>query len=56
MGFLSNIVKDNMFTPDAVPKFEAKLFFEGAKRRKDLEQFAVLLFGLKVAKLSPGAR
>jgi hypothetical protein len=27
-----------------VPQFEAKLFFEGAKRRKDLEQFAVLLF------------
>jgi uncharacterized hydrophobic protein (TIGR00271 family) len=44
MGILSNIVKDNMFTPDAVPKFEAKLFFEGAKRRKDFEQFAVLLF------------
>ncbi len=44
MGLLSNIVHDNKFTPDDVPKFEAKLFFEGAKRRKDFEQFAVLLF------------
>jgi uncharacterized hydrophobic protein (TIGR00271 family) len=44
MGLLSNIVQDNKFTPEDVPKFEAKLFFEGAKRRKDLEQFAVLLF------------
>jgi uncharacterized hydrophobic protein (TIGR00271 family) len=37
-------VQDNKFTPEDVPKFEAKLFFEGAKRRKDFEQFAVLLF------------
>ena len=44
MGLLSNIVQDNKFTPEDVPKFEAKLFFEGAKRRKDLEQFSVLLF------------
>ena len=44
MGLLSNIVQDNKFTPDDVPKFEAKLFFEGAKRRQDFEQFAVLLF------------
>ena len=44
MGLLSNIVHDNKFTPNDVPKFEAKLFFEGAKRRKDLEQFTVLLF------------
>ena len=44
MGLLSNIVQDNKFTPEDVPVFEAKLFFEGAKRRKDLEQFAVLLF------------
>lgn len=44
MGLLSNIVHDNKFTVEDVPKFEAKLFFEGAKRRKDLEQFTVLLF------------
>ena len=44
MGLLSNIVKDNKFTPEDVPKFESKLFFEGTKRRKDFEQFAVLLF------------
>ena len=44
MGVLRNIVNDNKFTPDRVPPFEAKLFFEGAKRRVDLERFAVLLF------------
>ena len=44
MGLLSNIVHDNKFTPADVPAFEAKLFFEGAKRRKDREQFVVLLF------------
>ena len=44
MGLLSNIVQDNKFTPEDVPKFEAKLYFEGAKRRKDMEQFVVLLF------------
>jgi uncharacterized hydrophobic protein (TIGR00271 family) len=44
MGLLSNIVQDNKFTPEDVPKFEAKLFFEGAKRRVNTERFAVLLF------------
>lgn len=44
MGLLSSIVHDNKFTVEDVPKFEAKLFFEGAERRKDLEQFTVLLF------------
>jgi len=44
MGLLSNIVHDNKFTPEDVPPFEAKLFFEGAKRRVHLERFAVLLF------------
>jgi uncharacterized hydrophobic protein (TIGR00271 family) len=43
MGLLSNIIEDNKFTPEDIPKFEAKLFFEGAKRRIDLERFAVLL-------------
>ena len=44
MGLLSNIVQDNKFTPEDIPKFEAKLFFEGAKRRINSERFAVLLF------------
>jgi uncharacterized hydrophobic protein (TIGR00271 family) len=44
MGLLSNIVEDNRFTPEDLPKFEAKLFFEGAKRRVNTERFAVLLF------------
>ncbi|HMR65074.1 MAG TPA: DUF389 domain-containing protein [Anaerolineae bacterium] len=44
MGILRNIIDDNKFTPADVPPFENKLFFEGAKRRIDLERFAVLLF------------
>ncbi len=44
MGFIKNVVSDNRFTPEDLPKFEAKLFFEGAKRRVDMEQFVVLLF------------
>jgi uncharacterized hydrophobic protein (TIGR00271 family) len=44
MGVLRNIVDDNKFTPEDVPDFEAKLFYEGAKRRINLERFAVLLF------------
>ena len=44
MGVLRNIVDDNRFTPEDIPPFEDKLFFEGAKRRVNLERFAVLLF------------
>jgi uncharacterized hydrophobic protein (TIGR00271 family) len=44
MGILRNIVDDNKFTPGDLPKFEAKLFYEGAKQRVNLERFAVLLF------------
>lgn len=44
MGLFSNIVKDNKFTPEDVPPFEAKLFFEGDRSRVNLERFAVLLF------------
>ena len=44
MGVFRNIVDDNKFTPEDVPPFEDKLFFEGAKRRVNLERFAVLLF------------
>ena len=43
MGFMRNVANDNKFTSADVPKFEAKLFFEGARRRIDLEQFTVLL-------------
>jgi len=43
MSILKNIIDDNKFTPDNVPAFEAKLFFEGVKRRGDLERFTVLL-------------
>jgi len=44
MGLLQNIIDDNKFTPDDVPEFEDKLFFEGAKRRVNLERFTILLF------------
>ena len=44
MGILSNVINDNKFTPDDVQPFEAKLFFEGDRRRINLERFAVLLF------------
>ena len=44
MGIFRNIVDDNKFTPEDVPPFEDKLFFEGDKRRVNLERFAVLLF------------
>ncbi len=44
MGILRNIIDDNKFTPEYLPAFKSKLFFEGAKRRVDLERFVVLLF------------
>ena len=44
MGILSNIVEDNRFTPEHVKWFDAKLFFEGDRRRLNYEQFGVLLF------------
>ena len=44
MKLLSDIIRGNRFTPEDVPKFEAKLFFEGAKRRQYRERFGVLLF------------
>jgi uncharacterized hydrophobic protein (TIGR00271 family) len=43
MSILKNFIDDNKFTPEDVPRFEAKLFFEGAKRRVNLERFTVLL-------------
>lgn len=44
MDLFSNIIKDNKFTPESIPPFEEKLFFEGAKRRVNVERFAVLLW------------
>jgi len=43
MSLLSEMIRENRFTPEDVPRFEAKLFFEGAARRKYFEQFGVLL-------------
>jgi hypothetical protein len=45
MGVLRNIIKDNKFTPEDIPAFEAKLFFEGDKRRINLERYIVALPG-----------
>lgn len=44
MGVLSSMVRDNQFQPQDVPRFEAKLFFEGERRRRQYEQFGILLF------------
>ncbi|MES0361657.1 MAG: DUF389 domain-containing protein [Anaerolineales bacterium] len=44
MGIIRNIIDDNKFSPADIPAFEAKLFYEGAKRRVGLERFAVLMF------------
>jgi uncharacterized hydrophobic protein (TIGR00271 family) len=43
MNVLTEMFHDNRFTPEDVPRFEAKLFFEGARRRRYYEQFGVLL-------------
>ncbi len=43
MGTLSDMLRENRFTPEDVPRFEAKLFFEGARRRRYYEQFGMLL-------------
>jgi uncharacterized hydrophobic protein (TIGR00271 family) len=43
MNVLSSIFRDNSFRPEDVPKFEAKLFYEGERRRPYLERFFVLL-------------
>jgi uncharacterized hydrophobic protein (TIGR00271 family) len=44
MGVIKEIVKDNQITPDDVPRIEDELFYEGEKRRLNLESFAVLMF------------
>ena len=43
MSILNKIVRENRFTPEDVPRFDEKLFFEGVRRRKNYEQFSVLL-------------
>ena len=44
MGILSEIYKYNRFTPEDLPEFEGKLFYEGDRRRPYVVRFAVLLF------------
>ena len=44
MSILTNIIVDNQFKAEELPVFKKKLFFEGAKRRVNLERFTVLLF------------
>ena len=44
MGHLSEILKDNKFTPEDLPEFESKLFFEGSRRQRYLVRFFVLMF------------
>ena len=43
MSRLTGLVRENRFTPEIVPWFEGKLFFEGDRRRPYLEQFGMLL-------------
>jgi uncharacterized hydrophobic protein (TIGR00271 family) len=43
MSTLSNIVRENQFRPEDVPRFVDKLFYEGQRRRPYLERFFVLL-------------
>lgn len=43
IGLLKNVVRENLLTPTDIPRLEAKLFFEGAARRRSLERFSVLL-------------
>jgi uncharacterized hydrophobic protein (TIGR00271 family) len=44
MSTFANIIRENRFRPEDVPKFENKLFYEGVRRRPYLERFSVLLF------------
>lgn len=44
MSKLSQLFQENKFTPEDVPAFENKLFFEGSRKRPYLVRFAVLLF------------
>ena len=44
MGILRNFIDDNQFKAEELSTFKNKLFFEGDRRRVDLERFAILLF------------
>lgn len=44
MNTLANIIRENRFRPEDVPKFADKLFYEGKRQRPYLERFSVLLF------------
>jgi uncharacterized hydrophobic protein (TIGR00271 family) len=44
MNVLSQILRDNRFTPENLPDLESKLFFEGDRRRPYLVRFTILLF------------
>jgi uncharacterized hydrophobic protein (TIGR00271 family) len=43
VGVLRDFINDNQFGPDDLSAFRNRLFFEGARRRVHLEQFAILL-------------
>lgn len=44
MSKFSELFRENEFTPEDVPAFENKLYFEGNRRRPYLVRFTVLLF------------
>ena len=44
MSVVSQMFRESTFTPENVTRLENKLFFDGVKRRRQLEQFSVLLF------------
>jgi uncharacterized hydrophobic protein (TIGR00271 family) len=44
VNLISQILRDNRFTPENLPELEGKLFFEGDRRRPYLVRFTVLLF------------
>jgi uncharacterized hydrophobic protein (TIGR00271 family) len=44
MNVLTQMVRESTITPEDVSRLESKLFFDGVKRRRQLEQFSVLLF------------
>jgi len=44
MSKFSELFRENKFTPEDVPSFEKKLFFEGVRQRPYLVRFVVLIF------------
>ena len=44
MGMLSRIITDFKVTAQDIPRIEGTLFFDGPRRRQQLERFAVLMF------------